>query len=125
MAKIPDQHIEQLKQAGLFVSNPWPSNHVMADHVDIGKPSSVKGNSIPGFERSYGLERSQKFDAPLIKLFLDGDTWIVRAMDHSPVPGPGDFLNEWKTGEEAVEDILGFYFGSPERMKAKAEAKAK
>lgn len=41
------------------------------------------------------------------------------------MPGPGDFLNEWNSPEEAVQDILDFYFGNPDRMEMKAKARIK
>ncbi|MBZ0189091.1 MAG: hypothetical protein K8F91_22795, partial [Candidatus Obscuribacterales bacterium] len=49
--------------------------------------------------------------------------WIVRGQEHIPTPGPGDFENEWSTPEEAIKDILEFYFGDPGRMNLKAERK--
>ena len=33
----------------------------------------------------------------------------------------GDFLNTWDTPEEAVQDILDYYLGNPERMQVKAD----
>ena len=66
-----------------------------------------------------------EFDAPPVRLWFDGEVWVVLAEEYCPGPGPGDFLDEWNTPEEAVEDILSFYFGDPERMRAKADARSK
>jgi len=52
-------------------------------------------------------------------------TWFVLAEDYCPAPGPGDFVDEWTSPDEAVKDILDFYFGDPQRMKAKADAFAR
>jgi hypothetical protein len=32
-----------------------------------------------------------------------------------PKPGIGDFVNEWETAEEAVADLLDFFFSTPAR----------
>jgi hypothetical protein len=33
-----------------------------------------------------------------------------------PGPGPGDFTREFDTPDEAVSDILDYFFGDSERM---------
>jgi hypothetical protein len=33
-----------------------------------------------------------------------------------PGPGPGDFTREFETLDEAISDILAYYFGDPVRM---------
>lgn len=126
MSKIPERFIQQLRSSGLFVSDPWPTSHVWPDHVLVGKPTGVSGNSIPGYKFQFGLgDDSIEFDAPPVRLIYDGEWWFVLAEDFIPGPGPGDFLDEWKTADEAVEDILDFYFGNPQRMQAKADAQAR
>lgn len=52
----------------------------------------------------------------------DGKKWVVTVHDYIPGPGPGDFRNEWDTPEEAVTDILDFFFGDQTRMNVKREA---
>lgn len=124
MAKIPQNHIHQLRSAGLFVSEPWASTHIWPDHVMVGKPIDVKGNSIAGYETSIGLgDQRIDLDAPPIRFFSDDGKWFVLAEEYCPGPGPGDFLDEWRTPEEAVDDILDFYFGDPRRMQKKEEAR--
>jgi hypothetical protein len=40
----------------------------------------------------------------------------VTVEESIPSPGPGDFLNRWPTAEEAIDDVLDYYFGDPSRM---------
>ena len=125
--KIDDKYIERLREGGLFVAKPMPSTHVFPDGVLIGKPKSVPGNAIPDFSTGFVIDIAKdkeiEFDAPPVWLFGHCGVWVVQAQEYSPVPGPGDFQNEWSSPEEAVEDILDFYFGDPERMHTKAEAR--
>lgn len=124
MVQIPKHCIQKLRSSGLFVSKPWPSNHVWPDNVLIGKPIEVSGNSIPGYTTGFKWKDGcVEFDAPPIRLWFDGEVWLVLAEEYCPGPGPGDFLDEWNSPEEAVEDILNFYFGDPRRMQAKADAR--
>ena len=123
MAKIPENQLNRLRNAGLFISEPAPSTHVMPDFVSINKPKEVNGNCIPNFSTKYDIDGKVEFDAPYVTLHFD-QKWIVEAMDHAPTLGPGDLVNQWETIEEAVNDILDFYFGDPERMNEKARRKA-
>ncbi len=125
--KIADKHIEKLRSHGLFVNKPMPSAHVFPDGVLVGKPKTVAGNSIPNYSTGFvlDLEKDQRieFDAPPVWLYGHCEVWVVLAEEYCPGPGPGDFLNEWSSPAEAVEDILDFYFGDPKRMQAKADAR--
>lgn len=56
-------------------------------------------------------------DAPTVVLYSTGDTWVVLLHEHVPIMGVGDFENEWESPQQAVDDILDFYFGDPARMK--------
>lgn len=124
MAQIPENCIQKLRSSGLFVSKPWPSTHVWPDNVLVGKPVEVSGNSIPGYTTGFQSKDGRvEFDAPPVRLWFDGEVWLVLAEEYCPGPGPGDFLDEWNTPEEAVQDILDFYFGDPQRMQVKAEAR--
>lgn len=124
MAKIPKSSIQRLRSAGLFVSEPWPSSHVWPDNVLIGKPAAVPGNAIPAYADGFrSNDVHVQFDAPSVRLWFDRGKWLVLAEEYVPGPGPGDFLDEWDTIDEAVDDILEFYFGDPGRMQAKAETR--
>jgi hypothetical protein len=121
VAAIPEQCLDRLRGAGLLVSGPFVPDHVaFPDGMLVAKPASVAGHSLPGLaEASGGL-----LDAPILYLHSDGGKWYVTSHDYVPGPGPGDFVNEWATAEEAVADILDFYFGSPTRMDVKRQARA-
>lgn len=124
--KIADEHIEKLRSHGLFVAKPRSSDSCYPDGVLVGKPLELPGNHIPHFSTSYAdfaTNEEIRFDAPPVWLFGHDCVWIVLAQEHSPILGPGDFVDEWKTPEEATKDILEFYFGDPKRMQAKTEAR--
>lgn len=127
--KIPEEHLQKLRSHGLFVSEPRASDSCYPDGVLVGKPLTTAGNCIPGYSTAYviSLEDNEEisFNAPRLWLYGHCGVWVVLGQDYSPVPGPGDFLDEWSSPEEAVEDILAFYFGDPKRMQAKAMARKK
>ena len=68
------------------------------------------------------MDDQVEFDAPPVRLF--GDAWRgffcgrIRAWQ-----GPGDFVSEWDSVDEAVDDIIDFFLGDPERMNAKVVAR--
>ena len=127
--KIADEHIEKLRSHGLFVANPKSSDSCYPDGVLVGKPLDVPGNNIVGYSSAYVVdidaENEVRFDAPPVWFYGHCGIWVVLGEDYCPGPGPGDFLDEWNTPEEAVQDILAFYFGDSSRMQAKAEARKK
>lgn len=126
---IPKNYIQKLRSHGLFVAEPMPSNHVFPDGVLVGKPEQISGNYIPGYSTAFVLDLDNDikvdFNAPPLWLYSNGKAWFVDSIDMSPGPGPGDFIDEWQTAEEAVDDILDFYFGDSRRMQTKAEARKK
>jgi hypothetical protein len=97
MAKIEEKYLQQLRDAGLFVSPPFAPTNAWPDGVWVGKPTSVGGNCIPDYRDGsivIGDDRPlpPDMDAPMVVLCF-------------------------------YEDILSFYFGDPQRMEAKAEAR--
>lgn len=117
MAVISEYHLNQLRAAGLLISEPFVPDHVaFPDGVIVAKPATVPGHSLPGYEAHW---ENVVLDSPGLWFHSDGDTWYVTSHDYIPGPGPGDFVNEWKIPEEAVADIIDFYFGSPARMEMK------
>lgn len=88
------------------------------DGIVIAKPSTTKGNSVPKHQCFWGMSEIT-LDAPTLTLHREGDEWIVSSLDYEPGPGPGDFVNRWGTADEAVADILDFFFGDPHRMSLK------
>lgn len=130
MAKLEEHILERLKSAGLYVSRPYSSSHGFPDGVRIGKPAATPGNSLAGYHAGFAVvgedaETPPKMDAPMVVLYCDGTKWIVYAQDSVPHPGPADFINQWPTPDQAVDDILAFYFGDAARMRIKAESKKK
>lgn len=119
---IEVKYLDQLRAAGLFVSQPVPA---FGGGYWICKPKTTQGNNAPGL--TFGFislapdPPSPKTDAPLLKLMFKDDHWIVNGVDQAGGMGPTDFIDKWATPEEAVKDILDFYFGDPSRMQKKAE----
>ena len=113
MSMIEENYLQQLRSANLYVSAPYPPGHVLEYGIRIAKPKSTPGNSVQHFD---SLCAGIQTDAPAVLLYPDGEGWIVLNQEHVPVLGPGDFENKWATLQEAVDDILAFYFGDPERM---------
>src|SRR5262245_19062445 len=118
MAQISEDVISKLRDAGLLVDRFFGPDHIaFPDGVIVAKPISVEGNDVPGFDCQFG--ESEVRVGPALFFHRDGMKWIVTSHDFVPGPGPGDFVNTWDTTEEAVADILGFYFGDPVRMEIK------
>lgn len=104
VATIPEQHLDRLGVAGLLISEPFVPKHVpFPDDEIVGKPSSVRGHSVPEYEAWWGLD-CLMFDAPGLWLHSDGGRWFVTSHNDVPCAVPGDFVNKWGTPEEAVAD---------------------
>ncbi len=112
MPNIDETYLQQLRDMKLYVSKPFAPGRAFEYSVWIAKPTSVSGNRIDGYD---SLCASIPIDAPAVMLQPTDEGWVVLNQEHS-IQGPGDFRNIWKTQQEAVEDILDFYFGNPERM---------
>ena len=129
MSKIDEMHLQQLRDAGLFVSAPFSPMHMWPDGVWVGKPSSTSGNSIVGYNDGFialGDEAvPPEMDAPMVLLCSTRGAWWVYSCDFAGGIMPSDFTNEWSTVDEAIADILSLYFGDSKRMEAKATAKKK
>lgn len=128
MATLPEEVLKRLTDAGLFVSQPYSPTHAWPDGVRIGKPRITPGNCISGYDAGYVVlgdaAMPPDMDAPMVVLFSPfSGTWVVYAVDGVGGMLPGDFVNEWLSLDDAVQDIFDFYFGNPNRMQAKAEAR--
>ncbi len=115
MPKIEEKYLQQLQDRELYVSDPFSAGHNMANGVWIAKPTAVEGNCVSDYE---GTCAGVLIDAPEVLLLPTKEGWVVWNQEHIPTSGPGDFKNVWQTQKEAVDDILDFYFGNPERMEA-------
>lgn len=113
MAVIDEEHLHRLQSSGLHVSKVFPVGHPWAGGVRVAKPKSVGGNKIENYStKCDGLE----LNAPPMVFCPDGDKYDVFTEECVP-QGPCDIDNKWLTAEEAVDDILDFFFGNPQRMK--------
>ena len=122
MAAIDARHIDKLRAASLVVSEPFlPDHSAFPEGVIVGKPATVQGHSLPDYETLWvdAEGRSVSLDAPVVYLHGEGRCWYVTSHDSIPSPGVDDFVTTWGTPEEAVLDILDFFFGAPYRMDAK------
>lgn len=113
MIAIDEKYLLQLKNAGLYVSGPFPEGHIWKYGIRVAKPTSTAGNSIPDYHFTCG---SVPIDAPALVLYPSNGKWVVLAQESVPSPGPGDFENKWSNLQEAVDDVLDFYLGDPQRM---------
>ncbi len=115
----PQEYLHRLCDAELLVSEPFISDHAaFPDGVTIAKPAAIKGHSLPEYKAWWDVD-GPVLDAPSLFLHANSGRWFVTSHDYVPGPGPGDFVNDWATPEEAIADVLDFYFGSPTRMNAK------
>lgn len=121
MAIIDEKYLNQLRASGLHVSHPIPA---FLDGVWVCKPCSTPGNHISGYKGGYislGDEpECPETDAPMLKFIFDKGVWQVDGHLSAGGTGPSDFVDNWGTAEEAVKDILAYYFGDPARMQKKA-----
>lgn len=117
---IPDDHLQRLRDAGLLVSEqPFVSGHVaFPDGHIVGKPREAGGNGIAGMETRWGSRSGAIVDAPAVYFHREDDTWVVTVCEWVPGPGPGDFEHRHRSAEQAVADIVDYFFGSPARMAA-------
>jgi hypothetical protein len=114
--QIPEACLERLRAAGLVIGPPFPAKHqAWPDGRSINKPDSVPGNTVIGWRAHVGLGPII-CDAPAVYLCWRVDKWIVEVSEMEPGPGIGDFRREFETSNEAVSDILDYFFGDPERM---------
>lgn len=111
--------MQELREAGLLVTDPFPSGHAWEHGVRIGKPTTTPSNSIPDFLTGYD---DISMNAPMIVLYRTEKDWVVIFQDHAPTPVSGDFENHWPTAEDAVKDVLDFYLRKLERMNEIAAA---
>ncbi|QEL20880.1 hypothetical protein [Limnoglobus roseus] len=122
--KAPEYCLDRLRAAGLVVSEPFVPGHIaFPDGVTVGKPNTVAGNSIDGYECHWGID-GPVVDAPCPYLHYENGQWQVTVHEYIPGPGPGDFVNSWLTPEEAITDILNYLLGSHEQMRVKLRGRA-
>lgn len=112
--EFPERYLEQLREAGLFVTE-CGRNHV------IIKPKTTPGNSLPDYEYEPPVLPADCIgpsippsDAPHTYLWHEAGKWYVSEEGpYIPGPSPG---RAYGTPAEAVADLLDYYFGDPARM---------
>ena len=119
--EIPIESLQRLSDAGLIVSTTtFPATHQAFPYGrSIHKPQTVLGNNVPEYE-CYLIDDDDNrilLDAPSAQLFHQDAKYVVCVHEMVPGPGPGDFRNEHDNLDEAINDILEYYFGNPARMK--------
>lgn len=84
----------------------------------VCKPDTTKGNTRPGYKCGVGdREDTTQTDAPVGWIYPDPDgTWNFQFSMYVPGPGPGDFLNNHPSLQEAITDLRDYYFGNPAGM---------
>lgn len=118
MNPIEKKHLDRLREKDLHVS---PSIPAYSGGVWIKKPIATKGHSVPGYSSDYisfeeEPEKQPDSNAPMIAFYRGKSSWVVDLNGSLESVSPADFLNEWATPEEAIDDILDFYFGDSSRM---------
>jgi len=126
MPLINEKYLDQLRAAGLHVSHPIGA---FLSGVWVCKPKTTPGHNMPRYSGGYmslGDEPAcPDIDAPMLKFMCRDNVWRVDGQDCAGGMGPADFIDEWSTPEEAVQDILDFYFGDPTRMARKVAEEEK
>lgn len=121
MALIDEMYLNKLRAAGLHVSDPIAA---FGNGVWVCKPTSTPGNNILGYSSGYvsleGEAICPETDAPMLKLILHDGIWQVNGQLGAGGMLPSDFIDDWTNAEDAVQDILDYYFGNPLRMQKKA-----
>lgn len=119
MQPIGEKYIDQLKKRGLLPAGPFSPSHTLAHAYWIHKPKATPGNTTPSLVHYFETgSETIPLDAPSLLLLPKEDKWVVWMQEGVPTMRPGDFRHCWDTEQEAIDDILDFYFGNPERMNA-------
>ena len=124
--KVPDEIHEKLRARGLYASTIYSSSHVMPDGSFIVLTwDKAFGFQLPDWEDEFlAIEQSDiKIlpNGPSMVLYYFENKWIVYSVKFAGGMGPGDFVNEWDTIEEAYDDIIDYFFGNSARMSIRKE----
>lgn len=116
MPRVPAEHIKQLEDSGIYVSSPYSDNHAAFPAGHAIMPAEGVSQECSDFDENPN-EPSQLtvYGGPhLLWIFGSNDKWFILRHHTVPGPGPGDFMTEWDTIDEAIADALK-YFGKDER----------
>ena len=109
------QQQQRLTDRGLLL-RPYSPEHSMSNWIMVLKPVGLPGNYDPSECRmNFG---DYEIEAPEVYIYFAPaiGKWVSRMMHYGGGSGSRDFEYEWKTDQEAVDDILDYFFGDPERM---------
>jgi len=122
MPRVPEDSLARLDRAGLIWWN-YSEDHVFKGGISVSKPASVPANNVPGYPTDmFSFDKPVPvLDAPSVRVYSCNDKWVLDAVQSCGGMGPADFYTEWDTADEAITDVLAFYFGDPTRMNLKAE----
>ncbi len=116
LSQKQEKLVREIIDLGLYLarqeSGPFRHGYIVC------KPDTTKGNTRPGYKCGFGdIEDTTQTDAPVSWIYPDPDgTWNFQVSMYVPGPGPGDFLNNHPSLQEAITDLRDYYFGNPARM---------
>lgn len=93
MPKFPPECLQKLRDAGLTVSC------AAYDELEDHEVETYRGRLTVQHEQYH------------VWMFSHEGKWMVESHVMVPGPGPGDFLTEWQTPYEAVDDAIKFFAG--------------
>lgn len=109
------QQQQRLTDRGLLL-RPYSREHSMSNWIMVLKPVGLAGNYDPSeYRMNFG---NYEIEAPEAYIYFAPaiGKWVSRMMHYGGGSGSRDFEYEWKTDQEAVDDILDYFFGDSERM---------
>lgn len=129
---ISEEYLNRLRGRGLLVYRMYGAEHKGYPHgCLIGKPVAIQGNSAPrgghetfldDFDEATGkIVPGTAVNAPVMVLGYHQEKYYVELSEGIGGRIPGDFFNQWPTIDEAIADILDYYFGDPSRMAIKQQ----
>lgn len=112
-ASAPQQ--QRLTERGLLL-RPYSPKHSMFNWIMVLKPVGLPGNYDPSeYRMNFG---DYEIEAPEAYIYFEPaiGKWISRMMHYGGGSGCRDFEYAWRTDREAIDDVLDYFFGDPERM---------
>lgn len=116
MKKLSEKIIDELESKGLVL---FGKERML---IQVGKPSTTKGNCIEGkkwnpiceFEpiENELIPKKEQFetDAPILGIFIEENGYKVQVWQWVPGPGPGDFEIVLDNEEQVLVATLNYFF---------------
>jgi hypothetical protein len=122
------EFIEGIRENGLIVDD-FPV--FVRDHIGypsgylVFLPESNGGNGLVEYEAHFldsdGQDRITRM--PSLTLWGDESNWNIEVHEWVPGPGPGDFSKRFTSLDEALENILSYFFDPNDHSFKQAEHK--